>query len=125
MKTNTFWQCHYCDRKLSAKRKVLLHISTQHGANWDIPGMYSKTWVSPKDIKYLIQSSENNLEKLGPLKEKKDGQPAQEAIDNETEKLSDISDESVDTSESDKEDRELPNEVMVESTTGNLENTKN
>ena len=96
MKTNILWQCHYCDRMLSTKRSVLMHISTQHGANGENPVMYSKILVSPKDVKSLLLSSKNNPEKVKPVKDN------QEAITNESEKGS-MSAEASDTSKSDKE----------------------
>ena len=57
MKTNVLWKCLYCDRKLSAKRYVLIHISTVYKADGDVenPLMVSIVMLSPKDVSPVFQ----------------------------------------------------------------------
>ena len=107
MKTNMLWQCQYCDRKLRAKRTVLKHISTKHGADGENPVMYSEILVSPKDIKGLVQSSKNNPEKVDPAKDN------QEVMTIESGKVSTTA-ESAETSKSEKEKNEdKSSKVMI------------
>ena len=63
MKTNVLWKCLYCDRNLSAKRNVLMHISTVHKADGENPIMFSRVLVSPKYVSSLLKGSSITIEK--------------------------------------------------------------
>ena len=50
MKTNVFWLCQYCDKKMSSKGTVKGHISKQHKADPDNPLMFRRVMASPKEV---------------------------------------------------------------------------
>ena len=55
MKTNLLWQCLYCEKTLSTKRNVLMHISTIHKVDGNNPVKFRRMLVSPKNVTNILK----------------------------------------------------------------------
>ena len=70
MKTNKLFVCQYCDKTLSCKRSVELHINRKHGA--DTPVMYQEILADPRDVDTLLgKKKAKNVKCINPVKEVK------------------------------------------------------
>ena len=70
MRTNKLFVCQYCDKTLSCKRSVELHINSKHGA--DTPVMYREMLADPKDVDSLLGKKKvKNVKCINPVEEVK------------------------------------------------------
>ena len=60
MKTNILFVCQICEKHLSSKRTVRLHISNLHKADPDNPLMYHSILASPKEVSKLLKKLPDN-----------------------------------------------------------------
>ena len=62
MKTNILFVCQFCEKNLSSKRTVRLHILNLHKADPESPLMYHTILASPKEeSKHLNKLPANDI----------------------------------------------------------------
>ena len=54
MKTNILFVCQFCQKKLSSKRTVRMHIKNLHKEDPENPVKYDQILVSPKEVNKLL-----------------------------------------------------------------------
>ena len=64
MKTNRIFVCQYCDKNLSSKRTVKMHITNQHKADPDNPPMYHVRLVSPGEVNKMLNRVNTGTENV-------------------------------------------------------------